>query len=181
MGAGWVDRAGFQRWRDSHDAAGIDPNDPVPYPLLETIARTSVLVSSNQRRAVESARRLPLSKPLVTSELLRESPLPIPTWAPVRLPVAVWDALVHSQWGFQILRKIDGSQADRRRADDAIAWLESVAGMSNDIAVVTHGVFRRLLAHRLLERGWQDLSRARSYKCWSVWSLVRRAKTGGND
>jgi len=89
-----------------------------------------------------------------------------------RWPVAAWDGITHIQWGYRILRKTDASAADLQRAHDAIAWLECMKDAPETVAVVTHGVFRRLLAIRLTELRWQALSRPRSYKHWSVWSFA---------
>jgi broad specificity phosphatase PhoE len=174
-GSGWVDAAGFQHWRDRYDAAGIDLGSAVPRTVIDVVNRADVLVASDLRRARESARRLAPLKPIVHSHLFREIPLPIPTWVPVRLPVAAWDGLAHVEWGYRILRNADVSPADLDRVNDAIAWLERLEGDPETISVITHGVFRRLLANRLSQLGWEALSPRRSYRCWSLWSFVKRS------
>lgn len=80
-----------------------------------------------------------------------------------------WDGLAHVLWGCRILLGTDTSDAERRRADAAIALLCELDRAAS-VALVTHGVFRRLLAIRLTELGWTSNDR-RSYACWSVWSF----------
>jgi hypothetical protein len=40
--------------------------------------------------------------------------------------------------------------------------------------VITHGVFRRHLARRLVTSGWRYIEGPRSYAHWSVWRLENR-------
>jgi hypothetical protein len=47
------------------------------------------------------------------------------------------------------------------------------------LAMVTHGVFRRALAHRLVTSGWR-LSGLRRYVPWSAWTLARSGVRRGS-
>ena len=171
--SGWVDAVGFKRWRDVHDDAGLDPTDSVPGGVLSVVAKSEVIVCSDLRRSVESAHRIAPSRIIVQTALLRESNLPIPSWLPIRLPVAAWDALIHIQWGVQILQRADTSIDDLRRAEQVLTWLGNQEQFNGAVAVVTHGVFRRILANRAVKLGWTELTRRRSYKYWSVWSFLK--------
>jgi broad specificity phosphatase PhoE len=174
IGNGWVDAAGFQRWRDGYDAAGIDPLAEPPASLIASVAGAQVVAASDLKRALESAARLAPARPIIRSALLREAPLPAPGWIPLRLPIAAWDALTHAQWGYHILRRRDATPDDVERAAAAVRWLLSLPDAPASVAVITHGVFRRLVAARLSELGWQAQA-GRSYKCWSVWSFSSAA------
>jgi hypothetical protein len=105
------------------------------------------------------------------SGLLREAPLPVPAF-PLRLPVLVWDTLTTIHWGYRILRGMDATPAERQRAADAATWLGEI-GDTAMVAVVTHGVFRRLLAQHFQETGWQVSVPRRRYDFWSVWTVER--------
>ena len=174
QGKHWVDGSGFQRWRDAYDETGIDPTAAPPASTVDAIAAADIVVCSDLRRARETAARLAPMNRIVETPLFRETLLDIPAWVPLRLPVSAWDGLTHVQWGFGILVNADASQRDRKRADDAIAWLQALGNSPTAIAVITHGVFRRLLATRLLEHGWHTKPGRRSYKPWSVWKLTRK-------
>ena len=168
-----MDAGGFQRWRDAYDAAGIDPRAAPPAAAVDAVAATDIVICSDLPRAKETAERLARSKSIVETPLLRETVLEIPAWLPMRLPISAWDGLTHIQWGYGILLKADPSQRDRKRADDAIEWLSSLDSGPSSIAVITHGVFRRLLAMRLQDLGWHTPAGRRSYKPWSVWPFTR--------
>ncbi|HEY0036627.1 MAG TPA: hypothetical protein VGB66_08070, partial [Longimicrobium sp.] len=60
-----------------------------------------------------------------------------------------------------------------RRAAEAGAWLDTLARDHSPVVVVTHGVFRRLLARGLVARGWKLASGRRRYAHWSAWHLTR--------
>ena len=121
---------------------------------------------------MESARLIADSRPVVVSALLRETALPIPVGTPIRLPVAAWEVLTHLRWGFQIFRKKDVSESELQRADDALAWLVRQAN-EGAVTVITHGVFRRILANRALMLGWQEITQRRSFRYWSCWSFTK--------
>src|SRR5437868_3854532 len=60
-----------------------------------------------------------------------------------------------------------------RRADAAADWLEREARTSAMIVAVTHGGFRRILAARLVARGWhaQAPQGPQRHANWSYWEL----------
>src|SRR5262245_48920411 len=170
---GWTDAAGFERWRQAYDAAGLSAGDAPPADLLASAARVGIVVSSDAPRAFESARRLTPSRTPRLSPLLRETVLEIPQWLAWQWPVTVWEAAVHAQWGVRIMLGVDASPAERSRAIDCAAWLATLSGDGHDVLAVTHGVFRRLLARALVESNWRLLRRTRGYSPWSVWELGR--------
>jgi broad specificity phosphatase PhoE len=129
-----------------------------------------MLVASDLVRAVESAERLASDRPPVFSPLLREIPLPLPRLS-FRAPYALWDALIHARWGIEIVRRCDTTPESRAQADEAADWLARCAREAphGSVAAVTHGVFRRVLAHRLRARGWHPEGGFGGFEHWSVW------------
>jgi broad specificity phosphatase PhoE len=168
-GGGLVNRDGILKWRESYDAAGIAADQP-PAPLMHFASEATYVIASDLARAVMSAERLAPARKIITSELLRETPLDIPRW-PTRLPVGAWDGLVHLCWSYRILRGTDILDAERARAAAAAKWLAALVADRSTALVVTHGVFRRLLARQLLTRGWSSAGRRGGYAHWSSWSF----------
>jgi hypothetical protein len=111
------------------------------------------------------------------SSLLRETPLSIPKW-PTRLPMPAWELLIHLNWSYQILRGTDATSADLGRAAKAAAWLAGLVHDGSTALVVTHGVFRRLVAKELLSLGWTNAGRRGGYSNWSAWSYATRPTAG---
>jgi broad specificity phosphatase PhoE len=167
-----IDAEMFGRWRVRADDVGIDPLDTPPRSLTDIARHAGLIVSSDLTRAIESARAIVPGATIQTTPLLREIPLPIPKVFSMKLPHAMWDTLVHAHWAMNILRRADASATDIRRAVACADWLENLSWVEPRILVMTHGVFRRLLARTLRERGWDVLGR-RPYVHWSLWDLTR--------
>jgi broad specificity phosphatase PhoE len=163
---GWVDAFGVRQWRAVADEAGIEAEDMPPVALAKEVERAELVVSSDLPRAVASAERLAPGRSIVPSPLLRETPLDIPQ-LPVRLPLELWELLIHVGWGYRILTRADAHPEEIRRAATAVGLLADLAQERSSIAVVTHGVFRRLLASQLLAVGWRGDGKPRRYHHWS--------------
>lgn len=171
---GLLDLAGVERWRSEYDAAGIASDAPPPAELLAK-ARAARVVASDLPRAVASAACLSQGQSVETTPLLREVPLTIPALTGVRAPLAVWSILITLRWGLDIVRGQDCPAGIEERVRAAAEWCEEqrcAAGANATLAVVTHGVMRRLLAGRLCRDGWAIHGR-RGYAPWSVWELTK--------
>ena len=171
-----LDREGVVRWRIESDAVGIAPDARPPLALIERVAQIGVAASSDLPRAVVSAARLWPDRSVILSPLFREIPLRIPALPRVRMPLAGWELSIHLQWGLDILRDRGFTPDDQQRVEAAAAWCEDTCRdreSSFVVAIVTHGVFRRGLADRLVRNGWKRSTRRRSYAPWSVWTVER--------
>ena len=172
---GLLDRAGVERWRDAYDEAGIADDSHPPPALVEDVARAHRLVASDLPRAIASASRLAPARDVVISPLFREVPLLIPRALPFRVPRGVWEAAIHLRWGVDLIRRRGAPLDAIDRARSAAEWCQEECGRCDSgagtIAVVTHGVFRRMLLEVLMARGWREEASRRSYAHWSVWRL----------
>jgi broad specificity phosphatase PhoE len=159
----------MQRWRDATDAAGI-ATDSHPSPdLVARVADVSFLMASDLPRAIESARRLAPERPIETSPLFRESMTEIPKWLPLRWPLRIWRIANGTQWVYRIWRGTDASPRELERIAAAARLLTSRVREHGSVAVVCHGVFRRLLSRRLVQEGWTAEPGRHSYANWSMW------------
>ena len=172
-----IDRVGVERWREAYDAAGIDPRALPPAALAGMAARCTCVLASDLPRAVTSAERLDPDRAIQTTALLRETRLPIPLW-PTRLPLAAWELLIHLSWVYRIARGRHPEALEKERAVAAARWLDSLATADTSALVVTHGVFRRLLAQQLRDLGWRGAERHGGYAHWSAWAFVAPAERG---
>src|SRR4051812_23503002 len=69
---GSIDLAGFGRWREAYEAAGIHQHDQPPAALKALASASAVTVASTAARATESARLLAAEREVTTSPLLAE-------------------------------------------------------------------------------------------------------------
>jgi len=144
----------------------------VPPPeLLGAAVNVDIICASDLPRAIASAHRLAQGREVITSPLLREIRLEPPRWIPLRLPITAWDLVSHLQWSYRLRARTQHEFV--HCAHSAADWLEQRAGASNTILAVTHAGFRRLVAARLIARGWRRSSDSASYAHWSSWELER--------
>ena len=172
--AGWIDARGFRAWREAYEAAGIHEDERVPAQLEQLVSRADLVLSSDAARAVSSARLLAPGREIVVSPLLSELDLEGPTLGGLRLPLGAWAVAVGGRTLVRTLRRQYPSAVEAARIGNAAAWLEELAAQNSLIVAVTHAMFRRRLATRLLQAGWQAERGRRSLQPWSAW-LFRRA------
>ncbi|HEX2831579.1 MAG TPA: hypothetical protein VHW00_01110 [Thermoanaerobaculia bacterium] len=167
--AGWIDYAGFLRWRESYEAAGIVTDDLPPRELQELAAGAGILVSSDIRRAIESTHTLAPHKPFVSSPLLRELELTPPNLGRVQLPLAGW-ALAY---GVRMLfhKQAHITPAEHERAREAAQFLTRLAAEHELVVALTHATFRSLVAKTIAAQGWQLERPPRHSSHWSAWVL----------
>ena len=164
-----MDHASLKKWFAAYDAASLHPADLPPPHVVALAQNARVVVTSDLPRAVASARALRAE--FETSELLRESVLPIPLF-PLRLPLMFWATATGIRWYLAMRRGEWPTPDERERAARAAEWLGERAGEETVLAV-THSVFRRALAEELLRQGWVVSERWRGNRYWSVLTLTR--------
>ncbi|XYI03898.1 hypothetical protein ACMHYB_30715 [Sorangium sp. So ce1128] len=175
---GWIDAAGFQRWRDAYDAAGLLPGERPP-PALQALARQAgAVVASDLPRARASAELLVPGAEIPTSALLREMEQPIPPLGNARVPLAVWALAIGLRKAHGALRAEAPPAETRSRAGEAAGWLSELAAERGSVLAVTHAWFREVLAAALVERGWSRVHASGRYAHWSAWTLIDARRPG---
>lgn len=157
-------------WRRRYDAAGIDPGVLPPDILFRLAADATHLVTSDMPRAVESAALLAPHRIIQRDPRFREAPLHIPAW-PTRLPLRVWGTIIYVNWRYQVLRGVDPHATDTQRAAAAAEHVVNLVDDGSSVCVITHGVFRSLVAEQLVERGWPKARRRGGFRHWSCWEF----------
>ena len=155
----------------AYDAAGIQVSAQPPASLIRLAGNATHIIASDLPRALGSARRLGSSRAILSSELLRESPLAIPNWE-IRMPLGLWGMLISFAWFYRIARGTDMSVAERARTSAAADWLVGMMTANSTLLAVTHGAFRRMLARELTTRGWTCAERQGGYRNWSAWTFI---------
>lgn len=164
-------RAEADEWLDAYDSLGIRPDAKPPGTLLDLAKESTHIISSDLPRAIESAKRLTQGRDVTITPLLRESKLPVPRW-PTRMPFVAWGLAIHAAWISNVALGADVTEPERRRAAESAEWLTGTVGNGRAI-VVTHGVFRRMLANELVQLGWTSTGRRGWYRHWSSWIFDR--------
>jgi broad specificity phosphatase PhoE len=170
---GWVDADGFRAWREAYEAAGIGDDERIPTELKHLTNHADVVISSDAARAIATARLMAVGGEVFISPLVRELDLEAPNLGRIRLPLRAWALAVGARMLALSLRRQYPSSAEAARINDAAVWLEKLAGTHRQISVVTHAMFRKRLAARLVEMGWEFQPGKRSLAPWSVWGMRR--------
>lgn len=171
-----MSRGDVERWRERYDEAGLAAGERAPDALRLT-ARTACVVSSDLRRAIESAALVAAGRPVITTPLLRESVIPIPALGFLRLPPVGWALAAGMAWSVHTRRDshpaVAAAQAQARAGAE---WLQAIVSRHGDVVAITHAVAREGLVRALGTLGWsitaQDGGR---HANWSAWSLAPRA------
>lgn len=170
---GWITASGFRAWREEYEASGISEEERAPEQLQKLVSRADLVLSSDASRAVATARLLASGRPIVESPLLRELDLESPLLGGLRLPLVGWAVGVGGRALLLRLRGKYPTALEAARLEKAADWLGELALQHFTIAAVTHAMFRKQLAERLIEAGWHAESNTRSLKHWSAWSFRR--------
>lgn len=153
--AGWLTRAGYDAWGRAYAAAGLRDGAAPPARLVALADEAALVVSSDLRRARESAALLRPGAPDEVWPLLREADLPAPALAgTVRLPLLAWLVAGRVGWGGGRLAGVEPIAAARGRAAEAARVLERAAA-GGPVVAVGHAVFHGLVAGALRRRGWR--------------------------
>jgi len=170
--AGWHDSDSLHRWFAEYDAAGITPDDEPPASLRALASSAGLIVASDLRRAIESARRIAPDAPIETSALLRETPLRIPMLR-VRLPILGWALAVGVGSVVRRLRRAPHPADDVARSAAAAEWLGRLAERHGTVVAVTHSLVRGHIAAALVASRWRLEPGAARRSHWSTWSFTR--------
>ena len=170
--AGWLDAAGVRRWLEEYAAADITTGDTPPTGARTLAARAGIIVASDLPRARTSAERLAQGGPVVCSPLLRETPVDIPAFGTVRLPLAAWALVIGARAAVGAPRDPVMEDASRAQGAGAAAWLAEMSEPHGVVLAVTHVNVRAWIAIALGALGWRRLRGGRRFAHWSAWTFA---------
>jgi broad specificity phosphatase PhoE len=170
----WPTGSQLERWLEGYRASGLAEAEAPPA-LLKQCVQDAHIVSSDLRRAIESAALLASGANVPTTPLLREMSLSLPQFRGLRLPLKLWALVVGVPFAraTKRMRESGPYAPDLARAREAARWLSAVAAANDSVAAVTHGAFRHLLAFTLECDGWRASPLRRRSQPWSVWELTK--------
>lgn len=138
-----------------YNEAGIRSTPRPSAQLRRQAGSADVIVCSDARRAVESARALDSTREALIDPLFREAGLPLSTWLPLRLGFDTWVLIAGIAWFWGWSAGPESLAEARRRARTAAQRLIHLSTAHASVMLVGHGVFNALIAAELQRRGWQ--------------------------
>ena len=114
------------------------------------------VVCSNLPRSIDSAEKLGFKNINLSGALFRETDLPHFDKGFLKLHVVVWLILLRLMWLFGFSKNGESFSEAKKRSKKAANELTLLAQENENIIVVGHGLFNRLITKQLRLSGWQD-------------------------
>jgi len=137
-----------------YNEAGIRLTPRPPRELRQHARSAAVIVCSDTRRAIESARVLDGTRDPLADPVFREAGLPLSMPVPLRLSFDTWILIARVAWFLGWSAGGESLAAARRRASKAARRLTQLSTKHRSVMLVGHGVFNALIASELRDDGW---------------------------
>jgi broad specificity phosphatase PhoE len=151
-----VTKAQLSRWINTYNQSGVRETEIFPSDTIKAITMSSFIVTSNLKRAIDSATLLKPDSNKRNESLFREVELPVPYFIPswLKMSPAIWLVLLRCLWFVGVTKGCESLREAETRAEKAAAKLISYAEKEGSVVLVGHGVFNRLIAKELRKKGW---------------------------
>ncbi|GFO72126.1 hypothetical protein BJAS_P2112 [Bathymodiolus japonicus methanotrophic gill symbiont] len=157
----------FQRWIEAYNNASLAKPPVLPEQLITLVLESDVLVCSDLRRSIESAKLLRARNIEYVDALFREVELPYCILPSPKLSPAIWALGFRILWFMGYAGNCESKTLARQRAYNAADTLHSLARCNHTLVLVGHSIFNNFIARQLRAKGWQGSSSIFS-KYWEI-------------
>ncbi|MFJ8527266.1 histidine phosphatase family protein [Bacillus sp. NPDC094106] len=146
----------FHEWMDRYDLDHMIKETKIPLETVEAIESAKLIVTSDQKRAVQSAAELTDSLSFIQSALFREAEVPSGFFAPkwVKCKPEVWTVIGRTLWIVGYSKDVESYRKALERAKQAADTLIGYALVHGRITLVGHSYFNTMIGAELRARGW---------------------------
>lgn len=165
----------FEEWVENYNFHGISEEPACPSETLQKVSAANIVITSDLKRSIESAKLLNPKAEMLKDPLFRETELPASSMKlfNIRLRPALWAILLRILWFSGYSNKCESLKEARQRAKKAAQQLIDHSAESRSVALVGHGFFNKLVAKELQRKGWKG-ERKPGAKHWNCASYVLR-------
>ncbi|MEN1935574.1 histidine phosphatase family protein [Paenibacillus sp. 102] len=146
----------FREWMERYDLDGMEKSTDIPIKTVEAIESAKLIVTSDQKRAVQSAAELTNSLSFIQSSLFREAEVPssffVPKW--VKCKLEVWTFIGRALWIVGYSKGVESYHEAQGRAKQAADTLVGYALVHGHIVLIGHSYFNTMIGTELRARGW---------------------------
>ena len=166
----------FKKWIEKYDNHGVFEESAYPSATLEKVKASNIMITSDLKRAIESAKCLNPESKVVSDPLFREIALPSMSskFSTIKLKPNTWAILLRVLWlsGYSV--ECESITQTKLRARAAARQLIDYAGEYHSVVLVGHGFFNRLIAKELQKKSWRG--KGGSTKHWNcrTFSLLNK-------
>lgn len=171
----------FQEWLQRYEHEDIMREIEIPIEAIEVVESSKFIVSSDQKKAVQSATVLTNNVIFMQNPLFREaavpSILPVPKW--IKCKPEVWMFLSRAFWMIGYSRDVESYLEVQRRAKQAADVLVGYANVYQRVTLIGHSYFNAMIGKELSTRGWRGPLLFHN-KPWGCTIYTFREVTEGN-
>lgn len=160
----------MEMWIDAYNQAPMHMDTEPSAALMEVVSCANMVVCSDTRRSIESARILGAVSPPDVNAVYREADLPYGDVPLVKLKASQWAILFRLFW---LLGYSNGSESFlkfRARATIAAGQLEQLVEEYESVVFIGHAILNFQISKYLKGRGWRGRQPASNY--WSFGTFV---------
>ncbi|TWT27075.1 histidine phosphatase family protein [Planomicrobium sp. CPCC 101110] len=165
----------FEEWAKNYDLHGISEEPVCPPETFQKITAANIVITSDLKRSVESAKLLNLKAGVLKDALFRETELPAGSMKlfNIKARPASWAILLRILWFGGYSNECESLKEAKQRAEKAAQHLIVYSREYRSVALVGHGFFNMLIAKELQRKGWKG-KRKLGAKHWNCVSYVLR-------
>ncbi|MGA8942620.1 MAG: phosphoglycerate mutase family protein [Thermoactinomyces sp.] len=163
----------FRKWVEKVDDAGVVEAPVYPVGTLKKMQDARIVVTSNLKRSIESAKLLGPDLKIIANPLFREIEFPALS-KPLRglkLKPYSWIVISTLLWLGGYANGCESFREARKRAKKAARMLVEYAREYDRVILVGHGFFNFLIATELRKTGWRG-KRITSFRHWGCTTYV---------
>ncbi|MCL1950776.1 MAG: phosphoglycerate mutase family protein [Turicibacter sp.] len=168
----------FGEWMEAYDARGVVEKDFYLPASVKKARSCGILLSSDLKRARETAYFLAPKKEVAVDPVFREVDYPSPNRCklPIALPPLLWSILfrVAGVLGYR-MKNCESYPQSVKRAEVAARLLIQYALSEGEVALVGHGFFNYLVAKELRKSGWYG-NVVPDFRHWHSSTYILRKK-----
>ncbi|MDZ4478677.1 histidine phosphatase family protein [Bacillus cereus] len=146
----------FHEWIKGYDLHTITEKQPIPLETREAVEVAKLIVTSDQKCAVQSAAELMDSLSFIQNSLFREAAVPASFYAPkwLKCKLNVWMCIGRALWILGYHKNVESYKEVRERARQAAYVLHRYALVHGSIALAGHNYFNSMIGTELRAMGW---------------------------
>lgn len=167
----------FKRWVENYNFHGVSDKPVCPPETIRKTKAAHLVLTSDLKRSIESAKRLNLPVEFMADPLFRETELPSGSikFFGIKLKPGVWAMILRLLWFTGYSSKCESLKEAKSRAKKAAGRLIAYAGEYESVALIGHGFFNMLIAKELKKNGWKGEKKigTRHWNCTSYFPLPK--------
>lgn len=167
--------AEFMQWVEKYDLNGVFEEPVYPDLTMEKVADAKLVITSDLKRSLVSAKLLNPKTKIISDPLFRETELPtnLKLLFNLKFKPNTWAVILRLLWLIGYSNQCESLSQARVRAKNASEKLIAYANEHNSVVVVGHGFFNRLIAKELKKMGWKGRTGtgAKHWNCTTYSSM----------